>query len=182
MDNGHTNPPDNLLKFPTPNNVEANDNLDLSNPETSWDQPISTEHDKKAIGSSALNPVELSMPPSVSEATPPLGEITEHSLQPEAAPKLYKFPSQQTSVDKETDANIVKDSLELGPIKATESLNEAGIKRVNQEVQEFQQTGDAARLNRNVRSEMMPELMQGYETPNWTAVQPKTTSEEKRAA
>ena len=140
MDNGHTNPPDNLLKFPTPNNVEANDNLDLSNPETSWDQPIPTEHDKKAIGSSALNPVELSMPPSTQEITPPLGEITEHSLQPEAAPKFYQFPLEQNTTDKTTDANIVEESIATGleSVKTTDKLTEESVKATDEFINQFE--------------------------------------------
>ena len=126
MNNGHTNPQDNLLKFPTPNNVEANDNLDLNNPETSWEQPIPTEHDKKAIGSSALNPVELSMPPSTQEITPPLGEITEHSLQPEAAPKLHDQAQETTT----HDIGVIEDSLKPDIVKFVnpESVKEEGGK------------------------------------------------------
>ena len=140
MDNGHTNPPDNLLKFPTPNNVEANDNLDLSNPETNWDQPISTEHDKRAIGNSALNPVELSMPPSVPEATPPLGEITEHSLQPEAAPKIYQPASDQNAMDKESDTNIIEEAISssLESVKTTDRLSEESVKATDDFINKFE--------------------------------------------
>ena len=140
MDNGHTNPPDNLLKFPTPNNVEANDNLDLSNPETSWEQPIPTEHDKKAIGSSALNPVELSMPPSTQEITPPLGEITEHSLQPEAAPRIYQSATEQSSMNKESDTNIIEEAISpsLESVKTTDRLSEESVKATDDFINKFE--------------------------------------------
>lgn len=173
MDYGHTNPSDNLLEFPTPDNVETNDNLDLTNPETSWDQPVSIEHDKKALGSEALAS-SLEMPPMPEqELGKPIPYTT--NLEPITPP----------AEDTTTDADIAKEALEVKPesIKATETLNEAGIRAIEHEKQEYLH-GDINEetFYQHVRGEMMPELIENYETPNWTAVQSKTADRKKRAA
>ena len=121
MDYGHTNPSDNSLEFPAPDNFETNDNLDLTNPETSWDQPVSIEHDKKALGSEALAN-SLEMPPMPEQE---LGKPIPYTTDLE--------PITQPAKDATTDADIAKEALEVKPesIKTTEYLNDEGVKAID---------------------------------------------------
>lgn len=120
MDYGHTNLPDNSPEFSTPDNFEANNNLDLTNPETSWDQPVSIEHNKKALGSEALAN-SLEMPPSPEQE---LGKPIPYSTNLD--------PITQPANDMASDAEIAQKALDIKPepIKTTEYLNDEGIKAV----------------------------------------------------
>ena len=121
MDYGHTNLPDNSPVFSTPDNFEANDNLDLTNPETSWNQPVSIEHNKKALGSEALAN-SLEMPPSPEQE---LGKPIPYSTNLD--------PIAQPANDMTSDAEIAQKALDIKPepIKTTEYLNDEGIKAID---------------------------------------------------
>lgn len=120
MNYGHTNLPDNSPVFSTPDNFEANDNLDLTNPETSWNQPVSIEHNKKALGSEALAN-SLEMPPLPEQE---LGKPIPYSTNLD--------PIAQPANDMASDAEIAQKALDIKPepIKTTENLNDEGIKAV----------------------------------------------------
>ena len=121
MDYGHTNLPDNSPVFSTPDSFEANDNLDLTNPETSWNQPVSIEHNKKALGSEALAN-SLEMPPSPEQE---LGKPIPYSTNLD--------PIAQPANDMTSDAEIAQKALDIKPepIKTTEYLNDEGIKAID---------------------------------------------------
>ena len=132
MNYGHTNLPDNSLDFPTPDNFEVNNNLDSTNPEISWNQPASIEHDKKSLGSEALANSALAnsleMPPSPEqELVKPVPYTT--NLEPISQPVE----------DTTTDADIAKKALEVKPesIKTTEYLNDEGIKAIDNLNEQF---------------------------------------------
>lgn len=155
MDYGHTTPPANSPEFPTPNNFEANDNLDLTNPETSWDQPVSIEHDKKALGSEALSSLE--MPPS---SEPKLGEITPY-LPPGADPELFNQPSDDVA----SDTKIVEKSLNpsIESIKTTDRLSDDSVKIIDSSIDKFNQNNiDAADFYEEVRNAMETNIGNSY--------------------
>ena len=154
MDYGHTTPPTNSPEFPTPDNFEANDNLDLTNPETSWDQPVSIEHDKKALGSEALNSLEAS------QSEQKLGEITPY-LPPGANPELFNQPSD----DATPDADIVEKSLTPGlkSIKTTDRLSEDSVKIIDTSIEKFNQNNiDPASFYEEVRDAMETNIGNSY--------------------
>lgn len=161
MDYGHPVPPTDTPEFFTSgagtndenlNNFEAEDNLDLTNPETSWDQPVSIEHDKKAIGSEALNSFEN---PS---SEPKLGEVTPY-LPPGADPKLYDQSPENAA------SNAAEKPLTPGleSIKTTDRLSDDGVKVIDSSINKFNQGNiDAADFYEEVRNAMETNIGNSY--------------------
>ena len=178
MDYGRTNPPTDTPEFFTSgagtndenvNNFEANNNLDLNNPEPAWNQPMTPERDERSIGSKTKISSELPMPTAEMPAAPKYGEI----IDLETAPVPKPFPN-------EPDPDITAENHNPEPIehaltpsleslKTTDRLSEEGIRAVENEKQEFIQTGNAEKFYANVRTKMLPKHMeQSYgSNSNW---------------
>lgn len=168
MDNGHTTSPVDPLATFTPdsgaNSFDAKDNLDLTNQAEDWDQvaePI--EHDKKSLGNTAMNtPIELSMPPSSSEqsVTPVLGEVTENTLEPNAA-RIHNQPTD----DLVSDIEAVEASLtpNLDTIKTTDRLSEESVRVIDSSIDKFNQNNiDPASFYEEVRNAMETNIENSY--------------------
>ena len=178
MDYGRTNPPTDTPEFFTSgagtndenvNNFEANNNLDLTNPESAWEQPMTLERDERAIGSKTKISSELPMPTAEMPTAPKYGEI----IDLESAPVPKPFPDQPGSNEKTEnhDTEPVERALtpSLESLKTTDRLSEEGVKAIENEKQEFIQTGNAEKFYANVRTKMLPKHMeQSYgANSNW---------------
>lgn len=161
MDYGQTIPPTDLPEALTPGSsshtLEAKDNLDLTNQADQWGEITKpTEHDKKSLGSEALNSFEL---PS-SEPEQELGRITPY-LPPDAAPESYD----KTATNSKTDADIIENSLNpsLDSIKTTDRLSEESVKVIDESIDKFNQNNiEPASFYEEVRNAMETNIGNSY--------------------
>ena len=178
MDYGRTNLPTDEPDFFTSgagtndenvNSFEASDNLELNNPESSWNQPMTPERDERAIGSKTKVSSELPMPTAEMPTTPKLGEFID--LENAPVPKPFPDESEELNPEHQDDKEDAMQSStpNLEAIKTTDRLSEEGIKAIENEKQEFIQTGNAEQFYHNVRAKMLPTHMeQSYgANANW---------------
>lgn len=129
MDYGHTPLTDNSAEFSSPSSFGGNENLAPEKQESTWDQPVSIEHDKKSLGSEALAN-SLEMPPLPDQE---LGKPIPYStnLEPIVQPPVE---------DAATDADIVEKSLTTGldSVKTTDRLAEESVKATDDFINKFE--------------------------------------------
>ena len=107
-------------------------------------------------------PIELSMPPSSSEqsVTPVLGEVTENTLEPNAA-RIHNQPTD----DPVSDIEAVEASLtpNLDTIKTTDRLSEESVRVIDSSINQFNQNNiDPASFYEEVRNAMETNIENSY--------------------
>ena len=171
MDYGRTNPSTDTPEFFTSdvgtndenvNNFEANNNLDLSNSASTWEQPVLIEHNERAIGNKTKISSELPMPSSELPSSPQLGEFIDLNPGSTPVPKPFEEQSEQGPANKNQDIESFEHSFDasLESIKTTDRLSEEGVKAIENEKQDFIQTGNAEQFYTNVRTKMLPKHME----------------------
>ena len=135
---------------------------------------MAPERDEQSIGNKTRISTELQMPPSEMPTPPRYGEVID--LSPESAPIPKPFPDQPDQSN-QRNINQIQEltDTELSPnsnfelIKTTDRLSEEGVKMIEEEKQEFIQTGNTEKFYHNVRAKMLPEHMkQSYgANSNW---------------
>ena len=151
MDNGHT-----TSSVNSPELIETDD---FEAGKTSWDQPMSVEHDKRDIGSKTRASFETPIASSEESDELKLGEITPY-LPPGVDPKLYDEPTSAAS-----DTDIVKESLtpNLDTIKTTDRLSEGSVKVIDSSISKFNQNNiSPANFYEQVRNAMETNIENSY--------------------
>lgn len=178
MDYGRTNPPTDTPDFFTSgagtndenvNNFEANNNLDLTNPESTWDQPMTPERDERAIGNKTKISSELPMPTAEMPAAPRYGEIID--LEPAPVPK--PFPDQPDQPDQNTPEQIggieemhqpltPENDLEQDP----DRISDAEMKEVEKNYQKLSQDGNTEQYYAATRALTVGHIKK-FKNPYW---------------
>ena len=181
MDYGHTTQPTNDLIFPTigtgtndanRNDFEPEKNIDLTNQD--WQIPDTIDHDKQALANTAMNPVELSMPPSSLEQTPPsFNMVTEHSLDSAPPPKIAEVIPTQPTNDTDNNAKAIKESLHpsLSMIGQTEDVKKEARMAIREKVRKRfgEDPADAYELIRGPGGLLDQKMSYYGENSNWSA-------------
>lgn len=158
MDYGHTKPSTDPSELGSSVNSEVNNNLDLTNPETNWDQPAPIEHDKKALGSEALAN-SLEMPPLPEQE---LGQPIPYTTNLE--------PFSKPPEDVNSDASIIEDSLtpDIAKFVNPKAVKEEGgkapahvIKAMDQIQEEFNRGEISPDHLTELRNDLIGEYLQG---------------------
>lgn len=107
------------------NNFEAENNLDLTNKDISWADP-SVDRDLRSIGSSAINPGEISRRRGESPSSPELGKIIDFAMPP---------GTKAENTSKQSDyVAIVESSINKSVINTEGRLESAGVKEVDDKI------------------------------------------------
>lgn len=135
---------------PEINTFESENNLDLTNPESSWGQ--APERDPRTIGSKVGKSAEMDLP--MPEATSPIETPNIHELGKvfDREQPIVPSPSHQAKTPLE-DTKIIEESLSsnIEPIKITEKLNDSGIKFVNDAENKLTADGNAEEYYDSIR-------------------------------
>ena len=177
MDYGRTNPPTDTPGFFTSgagtndenvNSFEADNNLELNNPESSWNQPMTPERDQQSIGNKTMVSSELPMPTSEIPTAPRYGEIID--LNPESAPVPTPFPDQPNQEVLEHRENTEEAQYNLAqnekPSRNPEKLTDIEVKELKEFEQEFLNDGDAEKLFKE-RQSRVKEYINRFDNPYW---------------
>ena len=177
MDYGRTNPPTDTPDFFTSgagtndenvNNFEANNNIELNNPESSWNQPMTPERDQQSIGNKTIISSELPMPTAEMPAAPRYGEIID--LNPESAPAPTPFPDQpeQEPLERREDTGEVQYSLVRNEklSRNPEKLTDIEVKELNEVEREFLNDENAEKLFKE-RQSRVKEYINRFDNPYW---------------